>query len=107
MAKILLVEKRYDGTEEEPSLTARWIEVPDGEEELFLVEQLKNVSSINVALQKKEKENVGEIMSYSHHKKESFLQDKTMLILNLLPFFAVAIGATIAFVSFSYYGVWK
>jgi hypothetical protein len=41
MTKILLVEKRYDGTEENPSVTAKWIEVPDGEEELFLAKQIE------------------------------------------------------------------
>jgi hypothetical protein len=54
MAKILLVEKRYDGTEESPSVTAQWIEIPDGKEELFLAEQLSNGKDYNL-LEKKDK----------------------------------------------------
>ena len=40
MTKILLVEKRYHGAEENPLVTAKWIEIPDGEEGLFLEKQL-------------------------------------------------------------------
>jgi hypothetical protein len=40
MTKILLVEKRYDGSEANPSVTAKWIEIPEGEEGMFLEKQL-------------------------------------------------------------------
>ena len=44
MMKILLVEKRYDKNEEKPLVTAQWIEIPDGEEEIFLKKQLTVVN---------------------------------------------------------------
>lgn len=46
MTRILLVEKRYDSVELKPLVTAKWIEIPDGEEELFLAKQLKEKNSI-------------------------------------------------------------
>jgi hypothetical protein len=48
MAKILLVEKRYDGSEENPSVTAQWIEIPDGEEDLFLEHHLRNMTCVSI-----------------------------------------------------------
>lgn len=46
MTKILLIEKRYDGAEKTPSVTAKWVDLPDGGEDLFLIEQLKDINKV-------------------------------------------------------------
>lgn len=46
MTKILLVEKRYARAGESPSVTAKWVEIPDGEEALFLEKQLSCIDEI-------------------------------------------------------------
>jgi hypothetical protein len=51
MTKILLVERRYDVINKGLSITAEWINVPDGEEHLFLKKHLddakENATLIN------------------------------------------------------------
>jgi hypothetical protein len=105
MAKILLVEKRYDGFEEKPSVTAQWIEIPDGKEESFLVEQLANTNEKFLP----DKQNIkpSEIENELLTQQEVLAQRRLILILNLLPVGIVVIAAILVFVGLSYYGIWK
>jgi hypothetical protein len=42
MTKVLFVEKRYSHDGTEPSVSIKWIELPDGEEQAFVMAQIFN-----------------------------------------------------------------
>jgi hypothetical protein len=115
MTKILLVEKRYDENKNSPLVTANWIEVPDGEEELFLAEQLAVVNEKllpekqNVKFIETENKNIVilKIEDELVTQQEALAQKRLILILNLFSFGIVIVAATLVFAGLSYYGVWK
>jgi hypothetical protein len=55
MTKILLVEKTYSNNGENPLVTAKWIELPDGEEELFMMQQVSNTTNSSFLEEKNDK----------------------------------------------------
>lgn len=72
MTKILLIEKRYDGTQNSPSVTAKWIEVPNGEEGNFLIEQIYSIEESSI-LKKEEAVN----LKIENSDQESWLDSKS------------------------------
>jgi hypothetical protein len=85
MTKILLVEKRYNRAEANPSVTAKWIEIPEGEEGLFLAEQLSYVDEIEPL----------QLQEMNHKAKKSLSSEDIVTIFTY--------GAFIVAVPFAYF----